>query len=107
MEEGRSGVKRQRSVDNGPNSRGDVEKMFERLGIAAELAPKIILAPGSGPATESVAAGKAAPVVTLFSEIVPVPGVAIWVRCRASFTRLSDSARLSAAPLKVWKRVKL
>jgi molybdate transport system substrate-binding protein len=58
-------------------SRGDIEKMFERLGIAAEVAPKIILAPGSGPATESVAKGKATLVITLFSEIVPIPGVEI------------------------------
>ena len=58
-------------------SRGYIEKMFERLGIAADVKPKIILAPGSGPATESVAAGKAAMVITLFSEIVPVPGVEI------------------------------
>src|SRR5215510_9335957 len=30
-------------------SRGYIERMFERLGIAAEVKPKIILAPGSGP----------------------------------------------------------
>ena len=58
-------------------SRGSIEKMFERLGIAADVKPKIILAPGSGPATESVAAGKAAMVITLFSEIVPTRGVEI------------------------------
>jgi molybdate transport system substrate-binding protein len=58
-------------------TRGFIEKMFERMGIAAEIHPKIILAPGSGPATESVAAGKAELVITLFSEIVPVPGVEI------------------------------
>jgi len=58
-------------------SRGSIEKMFERMGIAAALKPKIILADGSGPATESVAAGQAAMVITLFSEIVPVHGVEI------------------------------
>jgi len=58
-------------------SRGYIEKMFERLGIAADVKPKIILAKGSGPATESVAAGKAAMVITLFSEIVPIHGVEI------------------------------
>jgi len=58
-------------------SRGSIEKMFERMGIAADVKPKIILAPGSGPATESVAAGRAAMVITLFSEIVPVHGVEI------------------------------
>lgn len=58
-------------------SRGYIEKMFERLGIAAEVKPKIILAKGSGPATESVAEGKAQFVITLFSEIVPIHGVEI------------------------------
>jgi molybdate transport system substrate-binding protein len=58
-------------------SRGYIEKMFERMGIAADVNPKIILAHGSGPATESVAAGKAAMVITLFSEIVPIHGVEI------------------------------
>jgi molybdate transport system substrate-binding protein len=58
-------------------SRPFVEKMFERLGIAADVRPRIVLAPGSGPATESVAAGKAAMVITLFSEIVPIRGAEI------------------------------
>lgn len=58
-------------------SRGYIEKMFDRMGIASEVKPKIILAPGSGPATESVAQGKAAMVITLFSEIVPIHGVEI------------------------------
>lgn len=58
-------------------SRGYIEQMFGRLGIAADVKPKIILANGSGPATESVAAGKAAMVLTLFSEIVPIHGVEI------------------------------
>jgi len=58
-------------------SRGMIEKMFERLGIAAEMKPRIMLAPGSAAATESVAAGRAAMVLTLFSEIVPTPGAEI------------------------------
>jgi molybdate transport system substrate-binding protein len=58
-------------------SRGTIEKMFERLGIAAEMKPKIVLAPGSAAAIESVAAGRAAMVLTLFSEIVPTPGTEI------------------------------
>jgi molybdate transport system substrate-binding protein len=58
-------------------SRGYIEKMFEHMGIAADVSPKTILAQGSGPATESVAAGKAAMVITLFSEIVPIHGVEI------------------------------
>ncbi|HEY6341954.1 MAG TPA: substrate-binding domain-containing protein [Bryobacteraceae bacterium] len=88
-------------------SRGDIEKMFQRLGIAAEVAPKIILAPGSGPATESVAAGKAAMVITLFSEIVPIPGVEILgplpgefhsdVRFSAAVSRTSQNAEAAKA----------
>ncbi len=58
-------------------SRAYIEKMFERMGISADVNPKIVLAQGSGPATESVAAGKAALVITLFSEIVPIHGVEI------------------------------
>jgi molybdate transport system substrate-binding protein len=58
-------------------SRGYIEKMFERLGIATEVKSKIILAPGSGPATQSVADGKAGFVITLFSEILPIKGVDI------------------------------
>jgi molybdate transport system substrate-binding protein len=58
-------------------SRGYIEKMFERLGIAAEVKPKIILAAGSGPATQSVADGNAGFVITLFSEILPIKGVDI------------------------------
>jgi molybdate transport system substrate-binding protein len=57
--------------------RGYVEKMFERMGIAAKVQPKIILAPSSGASTHSIAAGKAEMVITLYSEIVPVPGVEI------------------------------
>jgi molybdate transport system substrate-binding protein len=58
-------------------SRKSIENMFERMGIAADVKRKILLAPGSGPATESVAAGQAAMVITLFSEIVPTHGVEI------------------------------
>jgi molybdate transport system substrate-binding protein len=58
-------------------TRGYIEKMFERLGIAADVMPKTILAPGSGAATESVASGNATFVITLFSEIVPVRGIEI------------------------------
>jgi molybdate transport system substrate-binding protein len=51
--------------------------MFERMGIAADVMPRVILAQGSVPATESFATGKAAMVITLFSEIVPIHGVEI------------------------------
>jgi len=57
--------------------RGYVEKMFERMGIAAKVQPKIMLAPSSGASTQNIATGKAEMVITLYSEIVPVPGVEI------------------------------
>lgn len=58
-------------------SRPTVEKMFDRLGIAAELKPKLLLTTGSGPAMESVASGKTAVVLTLISELMPVRGIEI------------------------------
>ncbi len=75
-------------------SRGFIEQMFDHMGIAAEIKPRIILAPGSGPATESVAAGKAEMVITLFSEIVPTPGVEILGPLPGEF---HDEVRFSAA----------
>lgn len=51
--------------------------MFAQLGIAEDLKPKIVLATGSGPATQSVAAGQAELVLTLASETAPVPGVEV------------------------------
>ena len=88
-------------------SRGYIERMFERLGIADDVKAKIVLAPGSGPATESVAAGKAAMVLTLFSEIAPTPGVEILgpfpgeyqsdIRFEAAASAQSKQAEAAAA----------
>jgi molybdate transport system substrate-binding protein len=58
-------------------TRGYIDKMWDRLGIGAEVKPKIVLAPSSGAASQSVADGKATFVITLFSEIVPTKGVDI------------------------------
>jgi molybdate transport system substrate-binding protein len=58
-------------------TRGFIDNMFEKLGIAAQLKPKIILAPSSGASTENVATGKAEFVITLYSEIVPVKGIEV------------------------------
>jgi len=58
-------------------NRGYLEQMFDRLGIASQVAPKIVLAEGPGPATESVASGRVELVLTLFSEIAPVHGVEV------------------------------
>ncbi len=56
-------------------SRVYLEKMFDRLGIGADLKPKIILEQGSGGAGKRVASGGADLVMTLASEILPMPGV--------------------------------
>jgi len=58
-------------------SRGYIEKVFGELGITADLKPKIVLAAGSGPATQSVADGRQELVLTLASETAPVPGVEV------------------------------
>jgi len=58
-------------------SRPTVERMFDRLGIAADLKPRLVLTTGSGPAMEAVAAGKTAVVLTLMSELMPVHGIDI------------------------------
>src|SRR4051812_9967246 len=58
-------------------SRPTVDAMFDRLGIAADLKPKIRMTTGSGPAMASVAAGQTAVVLTLISELMPVRGIDI------------------------------
>jgi molybdate transport system substrate-binding protein len=58
-------------------SRGYIEKMFAGLGIAEDLKEKIALMNGSKLATESVAAGQNELVLTLASEILPVPGLEV------------------------------
>jgi molybdate transport system substrate-binding protein len=56
-------------------SRPFVERMLKSMGIADQMTPKTVLAPGSGAATTSVAEGRVDLVLTLISEIVGVPGV--------------------------------
>jgi molybdate transport system substrate-binding protein len=56
-------------------SRAYIDKMLEELGLAEEAKPKIVLTQGSGPAMASVAAGQAALVMTLMSELLPVHGI--------------------------------
>jgi molybdate transport system substrate-binding protein len=56
-------------------SRTYLEKMFDGLGIGSEMKPKIILEQGSGGAGARVANGGAEMVMTLVSEILPMPGV--------------------------------
>jgi molybdate transport system substrate-binding protein len=56
-------------------SRMHIERMFERLGIAAEMNAKTLLEQGSVRAAEKVVAGEAEILMTLVSEILPVEGV--------------------------------
>jgi molybdate transport system substrate-binding protein len=59
-------------------SRAFIEKMYDHFGIASEMKPKIMLAPGSGEADAWVAEGKSDIVLTLVSEILPAaPGVTL------------------------------
>jgi molybdate transport system substrate-binding protein len=58
-------------------SRPTLDIMFERLGLASELKPKIATTQGSGPAMANVASGQSAVVMTLISELMPVKGIEI------------------------------
>jgi molybdate transport system substrate-binding protein len=60
-------------TENGA-SRPAIDNMFEKMGIAAAVKPKVqLVAPGI--AADRVAEGKAEVVLTLMSEILPIPGV--------------------------------
>ena len=56
-------------------SAGFVTRMIDRLGIAAQLKPKLIADTRAGHVSQSVADGQADMVLTLISEILPVHGV--------------------------------
>jgi molybdate transport system substrate-binding protein len=56
-------------------SRQYIEKMYERMGITREMAPKVILQEMPGRAERVVGEGGADMVITLVSEILPTPGV--------------------------------
>jgi molybdate transport system substrate-binding protein len=56
-------------------SRVHIERMFERLGIAAEMQAKTLLEQGSVRAAAKVVAGEAELLLTLVSEILPVEGM--------------------------------
>jgi len=56
-------------------SRPHIERMFERLGIAAEMQAKTVLEAGSVQAAAKVVAGEAEILLTLVSEILPVDGM--------------------------------
>lgn len=56
-------------------SRAHIERMFERLGIAAEMQKKTLLEHGSVRAAAKVVGGEAEILLTLVSEILPVEGM--------------------------------
>jgi molybdate transport system substrate-binding protein len=79
-------------------SRPAIDKMFERLGIAAEVRPKVQLK-GAGEAPDTVAKGEAEVVLTLISEILPVPGVELVGPIPAEFQNyVSFAAAASPKP---------
>jgi molybdate transport system substrate-binding protein len=66
-------------------SRPHIERMFERLGIAAEMKAKALLEQGSVRAAEKVVAGEAEILLTLVSEILPVEGLELLGPVPAEF----------------------
>ena len=52
-----------------------IEQMLDKLGIAAEMKPKIVIAKSVDESVETVADGKVEMVLTLISEILPAHGV--------------------------------
>src|SRR5258708_4489210 len=71
--------------------------MLERLGIADEIGKKTIAVQGSGRSTALVADGSAQLVLTLTSEILPVPGIELLGPLPAEFQNyIAVSAGVSA-----------
>jgi molybdate transport system substrate-binding protein len=66
-------------------SRPHIERMFEQLGIAAEMKAKALLEQGSVRAAEKVVAGDAEILLTLVSEILPVEGLELLGPVPAEF----------------------
>ena len=66
-------------------SRPSIERMFERLGIAPQMAAKTHLEQGSTRAAARVVEGRTAVLITLVSEIVPVAGMRLAGALPAEF----------------------
>ena len=66
-------------------SRAHIERMFEQLGIAAEMRAKALLEQGSVRAAARVVAGEAEILLTLVSEILPVDGIELLGPLPAEF----------------------
>jgi molybdate transport system substrate-binding protein len=81
-------------------SRTYLERMFEQLGIAAEMQAKTLLEPGSVQAAHKVAAGDAELLLTLVSEILPEDGVELLGPLPAEFqSYIAFEAALGAHPV--------
>ena len=88
-----------RHVRAGRLSRPHIERMFEQLGIAAEMKAKALLEQGSVRAAEKVAAGEAEILLTLVSEILPVEGLALLGPLPDEFqSYISFAAAVGRAP---------
>jgi molybdate transport system substrate-binding protein len=78
-------------------SRVHIERMFERLGLAAEMKTKTQLEQGSVRAAAKVVAGEAELLFTLVSEILPVEGMELVGPLPAEFqSYVSFAAALGA-----------
>lgn len=82
----------------GGQSRATIDAAFEQLDIIVEMEPKTILL-GPGEAPGAVAAGRAELVLTLVSEILPVPGLELVGRFPAELQRyVSFAAARGSSP---------
>jgi molybdate transport system substrate-binding protein len=80
-------------------SRVHIERMFEQLGIAAEMKAKALLEQGSVRAAAKVVAGDADVLLTLVSEILPVEGMELLGPLPAEFqSYISFAAFVSSRP---------
>jgi molybdate transport system substrate-binding protein len=78
-------------------SRVHIERMFERLGIAAEMKAKTLLEQGSARAAAKVVDGEAELLLTLVSEILPVTGMELLAPLPSEFqSYISFDAALGA-----------
>jgi molybdate transport system substrate-binding protein len=83
-------------------SRVHIERMFERLGIAAEMKAKTVLEQGSVRAAAKVVDGDAELLLTLVSEILPVAGMELLGPLPSEFqSYISFEAALGAHPADV------
>ena len=80
-------------------SRVHIERMFEQLGIAAEMKAKTLLEQGSVRAAAKVVAGEAEILLTLVSEILPVEGLELLGPLPAEFqSYISFAGFVSSRP---------